>query len=186
MPPEGQQGPVFAALGADITVLDMTPAQLEKGHAVAKRESIRINLVQADMTEKLPFEDGFFDRIFHPVANVYVEHMSGIWKECFRVLKRGGRLLSGLDNGINFIVDKENGSHIAHPLPHNPLKDLQMLEKELKDKEGVQFRHGVDENIHAQIDAGFILKGIYEDTNGEGFLHDMNIPTFHATFAETP
>lgn len=83
--------------------------------------------------------------------------MSGIWKECFRVLKRGGRLLSGLDNGINFIVDKGYGSHIAHPLPHNPLKDLQMLEKELEDKEGVQFSHGVDENIQARIDAGFIL-----------------------------
>lgn len=47
----GQQKPVFAAPDADIMVLDMTPAQLEKDHAVAKRENIRINLVQADMTE---------------------------------------------------------------------------------------------------------------------------------------
>ncbi len=74
----GQQGPVFAALGADITVLDITPAQLEKDRTVAKRENIKINLVQADMTENFPFEDGFFDLIFHPVANVYSEHMGGI------------------------------------------------------------------------------------------------------------
>ncbi len=99
-------------------------------------------------------------------------------------MKKGGRLLSGLDNEINFIVDREDESHIAYPLPHNPLKDLKMLKKELERKEGVQFSHGIDENIQAQIDAGFVIKGIYEDTNVEGFLHYMNIPTFHATLAE--
>lgn len=182
----GQQGPLFAALGADITVLDLTPAQLDKDALVARRENIRINLVEADMTQPLPFDDGSFDLIFHPVSNVYVETVTGIWKECFRVLKRGGRLLSGLDNGINFMVAPDDESRITTPLPYNPLENPGRLEDDLARGQGIQFSHGMEENIQGQIDAGFIIKGIYTDTNGEGYLHELNIPTFYATFAEKP
>lgn len=182
----GQQGPVFAALGADTTVLDLTPAQLEKDALVARRENIRINLVEADMTQPLPFEDGSFDLIFHPVSNVYVETVAGIWRECFRVLRKGGRLLSGLDNGTNFIVAIDDESRITTPLPYNPLKNPGQLEEALASGQGVQFSHGMEENIQGQIDAGFVLKGIYTDTNGEGYLHELNIPTFYATFSEKP
>ena len=51
----------------------------------------------------LPFEDEAFDLIFHPVSNCYIEDVVHVWKECYRILKKGGILLAGLDNGINFI-----------------------------------------------------------------------------------
>ena len=34
--------------------------------------------------------------------------------------------------------------------------------------------------------AGFMLLALYEDTNGEGRLHDMNIPTFLAMLSQKP
>lgn len=34
-----------------------------------------------------------------------------------------------------------------------------------------------------QLQAGFILTDIFEDINGQGRLHDFNIPTFYATRA---
>ncbi len=34
-----------------------------------------------------------------------------------------------------------------------------------------------------QLEAGFILTHLYEDTDGEGALHDYNVPTFIATRA---
>jgi hypothetical protein len=34
-----------------------------------------------------------------------------------------------------------------------------------------------------QIEAGFVLTDLYEDTNGEGKLHEYNIPSFLATRA---
>ena len=40
----GQQMPVFAALGADCTVLDYTPVQLESERQVAEREGYNILL----------------------------------------------------------------------------------------------------------------------------------------------
>ena len=181
----GQQMPVFAALGAECTVLDYSERQLESERMVARREGYSISVVRADMTRPLPFSDGEFDLIFHPVSNCYVREVLPIWKECFRVLKKGGVLLAGLDNGINYIVDG-NEKAIVNRLPFDPLEDPEQM-KLLQDEDcGVQFSHSITEQIGGQLQAGFILTDIYEDTNGEGRLHELNIPTFIASRAVKP
>ena len=49
-----------------------------------------------------------------------------------------------------------------------------------EDDAGVQFSHSLEEQIGGQLEAGFTLLALYEDTNGEGRLHEMGIPTFLA------
>ena len=55
-----------------------------------------------------------------------------------------------------------------------------------KDNSGVQFSHTMDEQIGGQLRAGFRLTDLYEDTNGSGRLHELNIPTFIVTRAVKP
>ena len=100
----GQQMPIFSALGAKCTVFDYSKKQLETEEMVSERENYKINIVKGDMTKKLPFEDNSFDMIFHPVSNCYIEDVYHVWNECYRVLKKGGILLAGMDNGINFLI----------------------------------------------------------------------------------
>lgn len=178
----GQQMPVFTALGAKCTVLDYSEAQLKSEREVAAREGYEIECVRADMTKPLPFEDNTFDLIFHPVSNCYVEEVEPIWRECYRVLKPGGVLLAGLDNGINFIFDLEETT-LTHKLPFNPLKDEKLMEESMKNNDGVQFSHTIDEQIGGQLRAGFTLTDIFEDTNGYGKLEEYKVPTFWATRA---
>ena len=52
----GQQMPVFAALGAQCTVLDYSQAQLDSERMVSQREGYPIRLVRADMTRPLPLK----------------------------------------------------------------------------------------------------------------------------------
>ncbi|MHB8107037.1 MAG: class I SAM-dependent methyltransferase [Candidatus Cryosericum sp.] len=178
----GQQMPVFAALGAECTVLDYSQKQLDSEKMVAEREGYPIRTVRADMTQPLPFEDGSFDLIFHPVSNCYVEDVLSIWRECCRVLKRGGFLMSGLDNGMNFIVD-ERETEVVHSLPYNPLRDASLKDELEKTDSGIQFSHTLEEQIRGQLQSGFAIQDLYEDTNGSGRLHDLGIPTFWATLA---
>lgn len=181
----GQQMPVFAALGADCTVLDYSERQLASERMVAQREGYEISIIRADMTKRLPFEDDSFDLIFHPVSNCYVEEVCPIFRECFRVLKSGGILLSGLDNGINYITGEDEIT-IVNTLPFNPLKNPEHR-KLLEDTDcGMQFSHTIEEQIGGQLKAGFILTDLYGDTNGEGYLHEHNIETFIATRAIKP
>jgi len=107
----GQQMPVFAALGAECTVLDYSDKQLESEKIVAEREGYEISIVKSDMTKILPFKDNTFDVIFHPVSNIFIENVYHVWNECYRILKKGGVLLSGLDNGINFLFDDDEKSN---------------------------------------------------------------------------
>ena len=181
----GQQMPVFAALGAICTVLDYSPLQLESERLVAEREGYDIRIVRADMTKRLPFEDGEFDLIFHPVSNCYVQEVKPIWKECFRVLKPGGRLLAGTDHFVNYIVDAEE-ERIVNRLPFDPLRDPGQMRQLQEDDCGVQFSHTLEEQIGGQLEAGFTLLSLYEDTNGEGRLHELNIPTFLAMYSVKP
>lgn len=180
-----QQMPVFAALGAACTVLDYSPRQLESERVMAEREGYEIRIIRADMTEPLPFENGEFDLIFHPVSNCYVREVRPIWRECLRVLKHGGVLLAGLDNGLSFVLD-EAQRHIVHKLPFDPLAENIPLEELARANEGVQFSHTLEEQIGGQLEAGFCLTHVYEDTYGDGYLHDMNIPAFWASRAIKP
>lgn len=177
-----QQMPIFTALGANCTVLDYSAAQLESETAVAQREHYTIQTVRADMTKPLPFADASFDLIFHPVSNCYVEDVLPIWKECYRVLKKGGILLAGLDNGIGFAFNDAE-TELVYPLPFNPLKNEKMYADSLSNDWGIQFSHTIEEQIGGQLKAGFTLVDVFQDIGNVGRLHDFNIPTYYATKA---
>ena len=175
----GQQMPIFAALGAECTVFDYSERQLSSERRVADREGYQIRIIRGDMTKLFPFEDEEFDIIFHPVSNCYVKDVTPIWKECFRVLKPGGYLLSGVDNYVNYIVDSDEKTIINH-LPFDPITDEEQRKQLEREDAGMQFSHSLEEQIGGQLAAGFRLLDLYEDTNGEGWLHELNIPTFLA------
>lgn len=179
----GQQMPIFAALGASCTVLDYSQRQIESERMVAEREGYEIQAIRADMTKPLPFEEESFDLIFHPVSNCYIEDVMHVWRECHRILKPGGLLMAGLDNGINFLFDENKEEEIHFSLPFNPLRDQSLMEMLNTNDDGVQFSHTLEEQIRGQIKAGFQLLDLYEDTNGSGFLHEHGVPTFWATLA---
>lgn len=175
----GQQMPVFTALGAECTVFDYSGKQLESERLVAEREGYSIETVRGDMTKPLPFADEAFDLIFHPVSNCYVKDVKAIWKECWRVLKPGGTLLAGVDHYINYIVD-DSERNIVNSLPFDPLVNWEHKKQLEKADAGFQFSHTLEEQINGQLEAGFTLLELYEDTNSSGYLHDLNIPTFLA------
>ncbi len=176
----GQQMPIFTALGAKCTVLDYSEEQCNSERLVAEREGYEIEIVRADMTKPLPFADERFDLIFHPVSNCYVEKVEPIFRECYRVLKKGGIFLGGYDTGINYLFDEEE-KEVKYSLPFNPLKNPQQYEDLIRDDMGIQFSHTLEEQLGGQLKAGFTLTDLYEDTNGAGNLHERNVPSFVAT-----
>ena len=178
----GQQMPIFSALGAKCTVLDYSQKQIESELMVANREGYTIKTIRADMTRPLPFENDSFDLIFHPVSNCYIENVLPVWHECYRVLRKGGILMAGLDNGTNFLFD-DTETRLTYSLPFNPLKKPEHQAVLDQSNDGVQFSHTLDEQIRGQIQSGFSIMDLFEDYNESGPLADHHVPTFWATLA---
>ena len=172
----GQQMPIFAALGSICTLMDYSQKQIDSDLLVSKRENYNINLVKADMTKTFPFDDKSFDIIFHPVSNCYIEDVMHVWKECYRVLKNGGVLMSGLDNGINYLFDEnsENEKEIKYKLPFNPLKDEALLNKLIQNNDMLQNgnknenNNGNEDNSdNSNVKYGYAISGVDPITQRE-------------------
>ncbi len=179
----GQQMPILTARGAHCTVLDYSERQIASERMVAEREGYEIHAVCADMTMPLPFADESFDLIVHPVSNCYIRDVLPVWKECWRVLKPGGLLMAGLDNGFNYLFEDAEPDRMVGMLPFDPLDNPSQMECLIRDDCGVQFSHTIAEQIGGQLQAGFRLLDVYDDTNGVGVLHEHGVPCFWATLA---
>ena len=84
-----------------------------------------------------------------------------------------------MDGYLNYLVDEEE-KEIINSLPFDPTENEEYRKQLERDDAGMQFSHTLEEQIGGQLEAGFTLLDLYEDTNGEGRLHEMNIPTFIA------
>lgn len=169
----GQQGPVLAAAGADVTVFDYSVNQLEQDRMVAERDGLQIQTVQGDMRDLSMFSDESFDVIVHPWSNCYVDNVLPVWNEAYRVLKKGGTLISGFANPTEYIFDlramNEGKLVPRHKLPYSDLTSIskeELQELVFDQGEGICFGHTLEDQIGGQIKAGFVIAGFYEGRGG--------------------
>ena len=184
----GQQGPILAAAGAAVTVLDASPAQLAQDRHVADREGLEIRTVLGDMADLSPFADDSFGLILHPCSNCFVPDVRPVWREAFRVLRPGGVLLSGFANPVQYIFDDalaEQGTlHVRHAIPYSDGTSLSDAERQrfIDRSEPLVYGHSLADQIGGQLDAGFVLAGFYDDADPTHPLAKF-LPTFVATKA---
>lgn len=190
----GQQGPLLAAAGAEVTVLDYSRAQLRQDELVAQREGLALRTVHGDMADLSMLPDAEFELIFHPCSNCFAARVRPVWKECARVLRPGGTLLAGFCNPIVFAFDpdliKAGQLVLRWGIPYSDLHSLTDAERRRYTDPGepLVFGHTLEDQIGGQLDAGLVLTALYEDHGddpAEAALHDK-IPGYVATRARKP
>jgi len=187
----GQQAPTLAAAGARVTVFDNSPAQLAQDRLVAEREGLDVKTFEGDMRDLSRFADESFDLVFHPVSNLFVPDVRPVWREAFRVLRRGGALLSGFMNPAFYIFGSQDEGHasleVKYKLPYSDPEDLAPAERErvMAADVPLEFSHTLEDQLGGQLDAGFHLTGLYEDRHRWVRLAEF-MPTYIATRAVKP
>ncbi len=190
----GQQAPILAAAGANVTSFDNSAKQLELDKLVSERENLHIRLEKGDAADLSRFADASFDLIFNPCSNCFMANLAPVWRECFRVLRRGGALLTGFNNPIVYIFDaaaeeNEGVLRVRHRLPYSDTESLNEEEKaaRIAKNDPFEFSHTLDAQIGGQIAAGFMIAGFYEDYwTDEARLLNKYAPTFISTRAIKP
>ena len=188
----GQQGPVLAATGALVTVLDNSPKQLERDEEVAARDKLTLRTVLGDMRDLSVFEDASFDLVLHPVSNVFCPDLAPVWSECFRVLQPGGALLAGFVNPDTYIFDAEaldvRGEFVVrHALPYSDLTHLTATERErtFGPLAPLEYSHTMADQLGGQLAAGFVITGFAEARHQAGPTARY-MPGYFATRAVKP
>lgn len=185
----GQQAPIFAAAGANVTVLDNSPRQLDRDREVSEREGLNLTTVEGDMRDLSAFADESFDFIFHPVSNLFIHEIRPVWKEAFRVLRRGGTLLAGMMNPAFYIFDMDKADEgtlvVANRLPYADSEHPETMRKLMEKNWPLEHSHSLTDQLGGQMDAGFHIIGLYEDHH-TGFVIGDLMPTYIATRALKP
>jgi SAM-dependent methyltransferase len=168
----GQQSAILAAAGADVTVFDYSDRQLESDRTLAASEGYEITTIKGDMSKPLPFADESFDIIVNPVSNVYIEDVKPLWRECYRVLRKGGLLLAGLDDGFQYLFDYDENDNaiwtsVTWSLPVNPLRNPEQRARWDAKEDAIQFSHTFEEQVGGQCDAGFVITALRDAFNSD-------------------
>lgn len=166
----GQQAPLLAAAGARVTSFDLSGEQLAKDAAVAEREGLALRCVQGDMADLSALAEASFDLIFHPISNVFVPDVRPVWRECHRVLRPGGALLAGFLQPGFFLFDHDEAERtgtcvVRYTLPYAEPDSLDDAGRDALARSGraLEFSHSLEAQIAGQLEAGFVLTGLYED-----------------------
>jgi SAM-dependent methyltransferase len=186
----GQQGPALAAAGANVTVFDNSPRQLDQDRLVAEREGLsNLKTVEGDMRDLSVFADESFDFIFHPVSNLFIPEVRPVWREAFRVLRHGGTLLAGFMNPVFYMFDLEKADNgileVRYKLPHADSDHPEIAEKLIAAGDALEHSHSLTDQLGGQMDAGFHIVGMYEDYHGTSAVSEYT-PTYIATRAFKP
>jgi len=90
----GKHGPLYAAAGARVTVVDLSPAMLALDRQVARERKIDLEIVQGSMDDLGMLAAGRFDLVIHPVSTCYLPDVGRVFREVARVTRPGGLYVS--------------------------------------------------------------------------------------------
>jgi SAM-dependent methyltransferase len=189
----GQQGPILAAVGADVTVLDASPQQLVQDRFVATRDGLDIRLVEGDMADLSAFDDASFALIVNPPSTMFVPDVAPVWRACYRVLQPGGVLITGFMNPDEFVfdadaLDNEGVFVVKHALPYVEAATLDpdTLAERLRTHAMFHYSHTLEAHLGGLTAAGFVVTGFYEDrrpeADGNPIRHVM--PSYYVVRAQ--
>ncbi len=162
----GQQSAALAALGAIVTVVDLSDAQLERDRAAALRDGGSIRTICADMRDLSVLAPGSFDWVWQPYSLNFVPDARLVFAQVARVLKPGGRYrLSCANPFVAGLTERDwNGDGYVLRRPYVDGAELTYPDQPWVHDAGSavpwprEFRHTLSTLVNGLIDAGFLLE----------------------------
>ncbi|MEM8944150.1 MAG: class I SAM-dependent methyltransferase [Planctomycetota bacterium] len=90
----GRQSALYAAAGAQVTVVDISGEMLALDRQVATERGFDVRAIQTSMDELGMLSGGEFDLVIHPVSTCYVADVQPVFREVARVTRAGGLYVS--------------------------------------------------------------------------------------------
>lgn len=161
----GKHGPLYAAAGAKVTVLDISPAMLELDRQVARERKIDLEILQGSMDDLSMLGLGRFDLVIHPVSTCYVPDVVRVFREVARVTRPGGLYVSQHKSPASLQASLEPAASGRYELVH-PQAGGDPLPPEppsrLREASTQEFVHPLSTLLGGICAAGFAIEDVCE------------------------
>jgi SAM-dependent methyltransferase len=160
----GWQSILYAAAGARVTVVDLSPAMLRLDEREAARRGLSVRLLETSMDDLAPLEAATFDIVHQPVSTCYVPQVRAVYGEVARVLRSGGLYISQHKQPTSLQVTHRDAKdryvlgiefNHAGPLPAVP-------DRSYRESGAVEFLHPWGDLVGGLCRAGFAIEDLVE------------------------
>ena len=183
----GGQSGLLASLGANVTVVDLSPAMLENDLKLAHNHGFNIRAIEASMDHMPMLQSDQFDLVIHPVSTCYLADIQPVFDEVARVTKAGATYISHHKQPMSMqaSADPVNGTYLvlqtySHKGPLPPVNG-----KMHREDGTLEFLHSWQDILGGLCKAGFYIDDFTEANHADpsgapgSFGHrSMFIPPF--------
>lgn len=171
----GRQSSLYAAAGADVTVVDISGAMLELDRQVAAHRGFSLRLLETSMEDLSALQPAEFDIVIHPVSTCYVPDIMKVFAQVARVLRHGGLYISQhkqpaslqssmtRDPGGRFRWEHTYYRDTPVPPPDTPSNNSGRL----RETGAVEFLHRWEQIIGGMCRCGFVIEDLVEPVHAK-------------------
>ena len=165
----GWQAILYAAAGANVTVVDVSPEMLRLDEREAKRRNLSVRIVEASMDDLAPLDDEAFDVVHQPVSTCYVPKLADVYAEAARVLRGDGLYISQHKQPTSLqIVERDRHDRYvigveyyhADPLPEVP-------DRSYREAGAREYLHRWEDLVGGLCRAGFVIEDLTEPVRAD-------------------
>jgi SAM-dependent methyltransferase len=194
----GQQGPLFASLGLDVTVFDLNAEQLRTDRRAARRHGLTINCIQGDMMDLSALHGSNFDLVYQPISSLYVPDIRPVYREVLKVLRPRGYYWVEHWNPAQMQVAESNrwdgeGYRIVHRQGTGQPLAWEHATGNGESAVSWNYIHSLESLIGGICDAGMVILKFGERHDGNPWAKPGSnphlaayIPSFYSIFARRP
>lgn len=166
----GQQSAVFSLLGAKVTVLDLTPEQLESDRKAACHYGYEVTTIQGDIRDLSVLPEAHFDRVYQPTSALFIPHLREVYSGVARVLKHEGLYLA--DYAVPLLYMAENKGwdgtgytlYVTQPYLRGAILETEKGRMNFSRGESYsEFHHLLSDIINGLIAEGLAIRGVWEN-----------------------
>jgi SAM-dependent methyltransferase len=166
----GKHSVLFAAAGAVVTVVDISPRMLELDRRLAAERGLKVQTVVASMDDLSMFAAAAFDAVIQPVSTCYVPDVLAVYREVARVTSADGLYISQHKQPASLqaeVLPTGRGYMLSEPYYRSgPLPPV--IEGCLHREAGtMEFLHRWEELLGGLCRAGFVVEDLVEPRHGD-------------------
>jgi len=168
----GKHGPLYAAAGAIVTVVDISAAQLELDRAVAAERRLELRTVEASMDDLSMFATAEFDIVIQPVSTCYVPQIGPVYREVARITRAGALYISQHKSPTSLQADVQaspRGYEMIEPYYRSgPLPPV--VGSPHREEGTLEYLHRWEEIVGLMCRAGFVIEDMIEPLHAKSDL----------------